>query len=61
MTKLSPEDVRSMVGTPLADAEASALADWYLALSSAVANFPSAELKGIEPPLRSTPGPLTDA
>lgn len=61
MTKLSPEDVRRMVGTPLTDTEVKALADWYQALSSAVANFPSAELKGIEPPLRSTPGPQADA
>jgi hypothetical protein len=61
MTKLSPEDVRILVGTPLTDTEASALADWYQALSSAVASFPSAELKGIEPPLRSTSGPRADA
>jgi hypothetical protein len=57
MTQLSPDEVRSLVGTSLTDMEASALADWYAALSAAVALFPSHELRLVEPPLRSTPGP----
>ncbi|MBV8715319.1 MAG: hypothetical protein JO020_07605 [Chloroflexi bacterium] len=61
MTKLSAEDVRPVIGARLTDMEASALADWYAALAQAVAAFPPQDLKGTEPPLRSTPGPRADA
>jgi len=58
MTELSPEDVRRMVGAYLTDMEASGLADWYAALAAGVGRFPARDLKLVEPPLRSTPGPL---
>jgi len=57
MTPLLPDDVRRLVATPLTDMEASGLADWYAALADALNRFPLQELKLIEPPLRSTPGP----
>jgi hypothetical protein len=57
MTQLSPDEVRRRIATPLTDVEASALADWYVALATAVAAFPEDDLSGVEPPLRSTPGP----
>ena len=46
------------IGVALSDEEAAALADWYADISRRVAEFPQAELKSVEPPLRSTPGPL---
>ena len=51
------EAVRQVVGAELSDAEAAALADCYAALARGVAAFPQADLKAVEPPLRSTPGP----
>jgi glucose-6-phosphate dehydrogenase assembly protein OpcA len=57
MTELSPEDVRRLVGTQLTDMEASGLAEWYAALAAALDRFPRQDLKTVEPPLRSTPGP----
>ena len=55
---MTPDQVRLVVTTPsLTDAQASALADWYTALAAQVAQFPEAELKATEPPLRSTPAP----
>jgi hypothetical protein len=41
----------------LSEAEAQALAEWYAALAARVAEFPLADLKAVEPPLRSVPGP----
>lgn len=58
MTPLLPDDVRRVVATPLTDMEASGLADWYAALTAALDRFPVQDLKGVEPPLRSTPGPV---
>lgn len=58
MTPLLPDDVRRVVATPLTDMEASGLADWYAALAAALDRFPVQDLKGVEPPLRSTPGPV---
>jgi hypothetical protein len=60
MTQESLDEVRRRVGTPLTDAEARALADWYASLGAAVSKFPAADLKAVEPPLRSTPGPRRD-
>ena len=54
---LSPQVVRQIIGNQVTDAEATALAEWYAALGSSVAAYPRADLKGVEPPLRSTPGP----
>ena len=51
------EAVRQVVGAELSDAEAAALANWYADLARGVAAFPQADLKAVEPPLRSTPGP----
>jgi len=51
------EAVRQVVGAQLSDREAAALANWYAALARGVADFPQADLKAVEPPLRSTPGP----
>jgi hypothetical protein len=54
---MTPDLVRQLVEAPVSDEQASALADWYNALEAQVARFPEAELKGVEPPLRSTPSP----
>ena len=53
---LTPEAIRAAVPEVSSD-EAAALADWYAALSRAIAAFPPDDLKRVEPPLRSTPGP----
>ena len=53
------EVVREIVGVELSEQEAAALVDWYTALAGGVANFPQADLKAVEPPLRSVPGPPT--
>jgi len=58
MIELTPEVVRRLLGLEVDDATASALVDWYTNLSRGVAAFPEAEMKGVEPPLRSTPGPM---
>jgi hypothetical protein len=57
MPDLSADDIRRSIDLPLTDTQASALADWYAALSSALARFPEADLRAVEPPLRSTPAP----
>jgi hypothetical protein len=54
---LSLQQVREVVGAQLTDTEADALAAWYLGFARGVAAFPAADLKRVEPPLRSTPGP----
>ena len=51
------EVVREIVGVELSEQEAAALVDWYTVLARGVANFPQADLKAVEPPLRSIPGP----
>ena len=51
------EVVRQIVGVELSDQEAAALADWYANLVTSLAVLPQAELKELEPPLRSVPGP----
>jgi hypothetical protein len=51
------ELVKHVVGVELTDEEASALANWYANLARSVAAFPGADLKQVEPPLRSIPGP----
>jgi hypothetical protein len=53
----SAEDIRRVVGAQLSDAEVAALQAQYQPLSRGVAAFPGADLKAVEPPLRSTPGP----
>ena len=57
MAELSVDMVRVLLGVDVDDQAAAALVDWYANLSRGVAAFPEAELKGVEPPLRSTPGP----
>jgi hypothetical protein len=57
---MTPDQVRNALSpsvTPLTDAQASSLADWYTALAAQLALLPEAELKATEPPLRSTPAP----
>lgn len=49
--------VREVVGAELSDDEADALIAISTAMSRAVAAMPAMELKGVEPPLRSVPGP----
>jgi hypothetical protein len=51
------EAVRQIVGAELSVEEAFTLADWYAALARGVAAFPQDDLKAVEPPLISTPGP----
>jgi hypothetical protein len=57
MIELTPEMVRRLLGLEVDDATASALIDWHTNLARGIAAFPEAELKRVEPPLRSTPGP----
>jgi hypothetical protein len=57
MAELSPDMVRLLVGVDVDDTAAGALIEWYTNLSRGIAGFPEAELKGVEPPLRSTAGP----
>jgi hypothetical protein len=55
--RLPPEVIRRdlLPELNLTDADAQALAATYAALVSAVAAFPYAELRQVEPPLRSVP------
>jgi len=53
----APERVRAIVGPELSDAEADALVATSAALSKAVLDLPRAELRNVDPPLRSTPAP----
>jgi hypothetical protein len=57
VTELTPNSVRNIIGVPASEQEIDALIAWYEALARAAAEFPEAELKDVEPPLRSTPGP----
>lgn len=50
--------VARRIGVALSDEEAAALADWYADIARRMAEFPQADLNLVEPPLRSTPGPL---
>ena len=49
--------IRQVVGVELSDQDAEALAGWYAGFSRGVAGFPAEDLKRVEPPLRSVPGP----
>lgn len=57
MVGLTPEVVRVLVDGDLDDQAVHALIEWYANLMRGVAAFPAADLKRVEPPLRSTPGP----
>jgi hypothetical protein len=57
MAELSIDMVRLLLGVDVDDQAAAGLIDWYANLSRGVAAFPEADLKRVEPPLRSTPGP----
>jgi hypothetical protein len=57
MPDFTPELVRLLVPGDVDDAAARALVDWYASIARGVAAFPEAELRGVEPPLRSTAGP----
>jgi hypothetical protein len=51
------EAVKRVVGDGLSEEDALALTDWYAAIARGVAAFPQDDLKTVEPPLRSIPGP----
>jgi hypothetical protein len=51
------EQIRVIVGFELSDEEADALVATSASLSRAVAEMPRAELRRVDPPLRSTPAP----
>jgi hypothetical protein len=51
------EEVRRIIGVEISDAEAEALAASYANVARGVSAFPAEDLKGVEPPLRSVPGP----
>ena len=57
MPELSADMVRLLLGVDVDDPSAAVLIDWYANLSLGVGAFPEADLKAVEPPLRSTPGP----
>ena len=54
---MTTEHVREVIGPDLTDAEAEALASNYATLAQLVAAFPMAELRLVEPPLRSFGAP----
>jgi hypothetical protein len=45
------------VGGELTEQEALVLSEWYAGQARLIAAFPSADLKAVEPPLWSIPGP----
>ncbi|HEY3063417.1 MAG TPA: hypothetical protein VGL99_30980 [Chloroflexota bacterium] len=51
------ERIRALVGPEVSDEQAQALATYYANLSQTVAAFATDELRALEPPLRSIPGP----
>ena len=55
----SGQMVKEIIGAELTDQEVSALVQGYATLALSVAAFPGADLKRVEPPLRSVPGPRT--
>src|SRR5205807_394277 len=57
----SSDYVRAVIGAELDDREVEALIDAYAALARGVDSFPSEELRSLEPPLRSIPGPMATA
>jgi hypothetical protein len=60
MAEPSPVDrerIRAIVGAELSDQECDGLVATSSALSRAVAEMPRAELRLVDPPLRSTPAP----
>jgi len=54
---LSGDEIRRVLGIELEEREVEALAGWYAGFARGVAAFPAADLKRVEPPLRSVPGP----
>ena len=54
---MSKDEVRRIMGIELAEQDVEALASWYAGFARGVAAFPADDLKRVEPPLRSTPGP----
>jgi hypothetical protein len=57
MAELKSDLVRLLVDLRLDDQAVQALIEWYTGLQHGVEAFPAAELRTVEPPLRSTPGP----
>jgi len=55
------QHVRDVVGAQLTDHDVEALATYYANLAQLVAAFATEELRWVEPPLRSTPGPRKSA
>lgn len=55
----SGQVVKEIIGAELTEQEVAALVEWYANLARGVAAFPGADLKKVEPPLRSVPGPRT--
>jgi len=51
--------VKEVIGDEATDQDVAALVEWYANLARSVAAFPRADLKKVEPPLRSVPGPRT--
>jgi hypothetical protein len=54
----SHDEIRRVVGGQISDLDAEALAGWYGNFARGVAAFPAVDLHGVEPPLRSMPGPI---
>ena len=55
----SGQMVKEIIVAELTDQEVSALVEGYATLARSMAAFPGADLKRVEPPLRSVPGPRT--
>jgi cytochrome c553 len=55
---LSKDEIRRIIETELSEQDAEALAGWYAGFARGVASYPPDDLKRVEPPLRSVPGPV---
>jgi hypothetical protein len=54
----SPDEIRQVLGVEISAQDVEALAAWHAGFARGVAAFPAADLRRVEPPLRSVPGPV---
>jgi hypothetical protein len=54
---LGQDEIRRILGVEVSAQDVEALAGWYAGFARQVAAYPQDDLKRVEPPLRSVPGP----
>jgi hypothetical protein len=54
---LGTDEIRRILGVEVSEQDAEALLAWYAGFARGVVAYPQADLKRVEPPLRSVPGP----